>query len=227
MKNEDYQKIATADGSDSVWVRSLDETYHSRHGAVQEAQHVFIKSGLLPTLKKKSPVRVFEVGFGTGLNALLSWITANERNAHVDFQTVEKYPLPSELIEVVNYGDQLPNSEEMLQRLHQVGWNKKQALDDSFEFCKWQCDLDELTLTDQFDLVMYDAFGPRVQPNMWGIDKLQIVYNMLVAGGVLVTYCAQGQFRRNLSEIGFEWETLPGPPGKREMTRAIKKAQVV
>lgn len=224
MKGENYQRITTADGSDSVWVRSMDETYHSRHGAVQEAQHVFIEHGLLPALMSNKTVRIFEVGFGTGLNALLSWIKAAGNNASIEFQTVEKYPLPAEMIEVVNYRDQLPNSESMLRRLHSVAWNEKQELDDCFDFCKWQCDLDELTLTNQFDLVMYDAFGPRVQPNMWRVDKLQKVHDMLVSGGVLVTYCAQGQFRRNLKEIGFEWESLPGPPGKREMTRAVKKA---
>lgn len=222
MDEANYQKITTADGSDSVWVKSLDETYHSRHGAVQEAKHVFIESGLLPLLTDKDPIRVFEVGFGTGLNAILTWIAAHEMGARIEFHTVEKYPLPVKVVEAVNYRQLIPGSKEKLAQLHRAAWDEPQTMDAHFSFCKWRRDLDVMVNQKPFDLVMYDAFGPRVQPNMWQTDKIEVVYNLLADNGVLVTYCAQGQFRRNLKAVGFEWESLPGPPGKREMTRAAK-----
>lgn len=217
------ERIITGDGSHSLSVPDLDETYHSRHGAVTESQHVFINEGLGTFDPNLSAVRIFEVGFGTGLNALLAWIWAKTRNSNVRMVSVEKYPLPADESEMLNYGTEVEEaSEEEFRRLHRTPWNEDVVLDENFSLHKMNCDLDEVDLHSQFDLVFYDAFGPRVQPNMWTVEKLAVVERLLVPGGVLVTYCAQGQFRRNLKSLGMHWESIPGPPGKREMTRAVK-----
>lgn len=217
------ERIITGDGSHSLRVPGMDETYHSRHGAVAESQHVFIEKGLNAIDTREGSVRVFEVGFGTGLNALLAWIWAKANNKIVQMVSVEKYPLPVEEAEMLNYGTEVTEATTAdYQRLHRNKWNEVVDLDDRFSLLKMNCDLDEVDLLASFDLVFYDAFGPRVQPNMWSVEKLAVVECILVPGGVLVTYCAQGQFRRNLKSLGMHWESIPGPPGKREMTRAVK-----
>jgi len=168
-------------------------------------------------------VRVFEMGFGTGLNALLTWRAATEEGIKVEYYTVEKYPISPDVAKKLNYGSIL-NDEAHFEMLHQAAWGQASWLDSSFNFTKECVDLDSVELGSLFDVVYYDAFGPRVQPNMWSIEKLKRATSVLKPGGIFVTYCAQGQFRRNLRSLGLEVEVLPGPPGKREMTLATKKS---
>lgn len=199
----------------------MNETYHSSHGAIQESRHVFIQEGLLNLEQANKPIRIFEVGFGTGLNALLTWQTAIEQQLWIEYYSIEKYPLSVEVISGLNYGEKL-QAEEKFRQLHEVKWNAPIQLDEQMKLTKSELDLDDIRFESEFDLVYYDAFGPRVQPNMWTKEKLKIISRALKPGGKLVTYCAQGQFRRNLKEIGLEWHSVPGPPGKREMTIAFK-----
>lgn len=218
------KRFTTADGSHSLRIDSLDETYHSHNGAIQESQHVFIDEGLVKYVSDKDHIRIFEMGFGTGLNALLTWKTAIALSKKVLYYSIEKYPLNYNDIKDFNYSDMLDMSPEKFNRLHHAAWEVETKMDRYFTLLKMEMDLDRVQLSQEFDLVFYDAFGPRVQPNMWTREKLKVVYDALKVGGVLVTFCAQGQFRRNLKALGFHWESLPGPPGKREMTRAVKRS---
>jgi tRNA U34 5-methylaminomethyl-2-thiouridine-forming methyltransferase MnmC len=223
MFSKKPEVFQTGDGSTSLFVPELNETYHSRIGAVAESQHVFVQDGLLHCAKENQNIRVFEVGFGTGLNALLTWKAAKEKNLSVDFYSVEKYPLEPELVSQMNYHlliDGVENEDFAL--LHHSDWEKWVKLDQHMQLYKARVDLDAVEIHSEFDLVYYDAFGPNYQPNMWTVEKLAVVHLLLNNGGTLVTYCAQGQFRRNLKTLGFAVEKIPGPPGKREMTRAVK-----
>lgn len=221
--NHNPELIITDDGSSSLYVKALDETYHSRKGAVAESQHVFVNHGLLAAAIGSNEIDVFELGFGTGLNALLTWKAALDKNIKVNYYAIEKYPLNATNIESLNYGKLLDgNGCGHFKKLHGATWGEWTLLDEHFSLYKHHADIDEVTDIEGFDLVYYDAFGPKVQHNMWTTEKLAIVHQVLKKRGVLVTYCAQGQFRRNLKFLGFEVERLPGPPHKREMTRATK-----
>lgn len=214
--------ITTKDGSNSIYIPDLDETYHSFYGAIQEAQHVFIREGLQKIKKQK--IKVFEVGFGTGLNALLSMGYSQQNSIEIDYSTIESYPVEKELINKLNYLELLgSNFQEEFDFLHSCEWGKKQQIKNNFLFNKIYQKLADYELEkSHYDLIYFDAFGPKIQPAMWSLEILQDMFNGLVSGGVLVTYCAQGQFKRNLKTLGFIVENIPGPPGKREMTCATK-----
>jgi len=219
-----HQIIETADGSHSLYLPELDETYHSRHGAIQESMHVFIEHGLQPLLQTKKEINVLEIGFGTGLNAVLSLMAVQVLDTKLDYYSIEKYPLAVNMAMQLNYTDSIGNASfDFFSKIHLAEWQSQQQITPNFSIYKDACDLDDLKLIEWADLVFYDAFGPRVQPNMWNSQKLSLVHRAMKTGGVFVTYCAQGQFKRVLKELGFEVEGLPGPPGKREMTRAIKR----
>ncbi len=215
------QITKTADGSTTIFIPEMDENYHSHHGAIQEAEHVFIKNGLEYLQKEK--VRIFELGFGTGLNALLTYKRANELSIEVDYFGLEAFPVESELIEGLNYVAQIGQEfGSVFQGIHSSSWNSKASWN-NFHLTKIDQKIQELNIEGlQFDLIYFDAFGPRAQDEMWQLPVLEKMAAMLPVGGVLVTYCAQGQFKRHLKSLGFEIERLPGPPGKREMTRATK-----
>lgn len=222
----DRKIIVTEDNSKTLLIPALNETYHSTHGAYNESKHVFIEAGL----KNKamlSEVAVFEMGFGTGLNALLSAEYAFLNQQKITFTTVEKFPLDQTLISQLNYADflQEPSHAEFFNQLHEADWEQSVMLHPYFTLHKIAADVNEIQLdsfANQFNLIFYDAFAPAVQPELWSEKTLQKMYNMLATDGILVTYCAQGQFKRNLKAVGFTLENLPGPTGKREMTRAIK-----
>ncbi len=161
------------------------------------------------------------MGFGTGLNALLTWMAVEHSNHPVEYVAVEKYPLPPVILNSLGYASK-PEHKEKFLKLHSVDWETPVRLSGNFSMTKLKTDLDEIKYVSEFDLVYYDAFAPRVQPNMWTTEKLEVVSVLMKSGARLVTYCAQGQFRRNLKEAGFEWHSAPGPPGKREMTIAEK-----
>lgn len=215
----------TEDGSSTLYVPELDETYHSTHGAIQESRHVFIEAGLRQLLEAdspKSPIRVFEVGFGTGLNALLSLIEVNGGNISVEYQSIELYPLQDIVVRQLNYPNVLEDHNDYFLQLHESPWEIKVDITSQFKLLKTKQSFIEFDTPDKFDLLFFDAFGPSKQSDLWTKDILNKCHQMLCPGGILVTYSAKGQLKRDLKDIGFSVETLPGPPGKAQMTRAIK-----
>lgn len=215
--------IETGDGSHSLLNEELNETYHSFHGAKGESQHVFIEAGLIDYLKvqQKKEITIFEVGFGTGLNAWLVYEFARQ-NPDIIFRfiTVETFPVPERQFAKFNY-----TNDSVFQKMHKVSWNQEHEFE-NFHLTKLHYGLEEVRLDNyQFDLVFYDAFAPSKQPEMWSKENLQKCYEYMITGGYLVTYCAKGQFKRDLAAIGLEVQTLPGAMGKKEMVRGVKKAE--
>jgi tRNA U34 5-methylaminomethyl-2-thiouridine-forming methyltransferase MnmC len=211
--------IKTADGSYTLYVPELDEHYHSIHGALQEANHVFIQHGLEP-IKDRSSIRVLELGLGTALNAYLSYQWARKNNISLWYSGVEAYPVEGEIISTC---------------LKEIGVNQVQDLRFFSEFVYGSTQhigdftLDpihafwaDINFKEAYDVVFYDAFGPRAQSQLWTLANFQIAFDALKPGGTLVTYCAKGQVKRELKSVGFTVESRPGPPGKREMTVAHK-----
>uniref|UniRef100_UPI0040483D46 tRNA (5-methylaminomethyl-2-thiouridine)(34)-methyltransferase MnmD n=1 Tax=Roseivirga sp. TaxID=1964215 RepID=UPI0040483D46 len=218
--------IVTEDGSHSLYNADLNETYHSFHGAVQESKHVFIKEGLnyLKLNQSLAQINVLEVGFGTGLNALLALEWANENEIKVNFTTLEPFPLKAELYEQLNYAQFIPG-EDIQGRfiaLHRAPWEVMESEGACFSIFKTMQRLQDFTSESKFNVIFFDAFAPSKQSEMWGLAVLSKAVGNLVGGGVIVTYCAQGQLKRDLKYLEMEVQTLPGPPGKKEMIRAIK-----
>jgi tRNA U34 5-methylaminomethyl-2-thiouridine-forming methyltransferase MnmC len=216
--------IQTADGSTTIYLPEWNEHYHSSHGALQEAQHVFIQNGLLQTTADY--LTILEMGFGTGLNALLTYFASEKRNQYIHYQGIEAFPPSVDEIQAMNYATHAkdPETASIYQALHQAPWNQPIGISEHFVIEKIQRKIDELELpTGSIDLCYYDAFGPRVQPELWTTKIFQQLYSWMAEGGILVTYCAKGQVKRDLAACGFQVQTLEGPPGKREMIQAIKK----
>ena len=216
--------IKTEDGSHSLYLSELDETYHSSHGAIQESTHVFIKAGLdyvLLNHQNLKRIKVLEFGFGTGLNALLTAQRASETRT-IQYETLEKYPLPIEISKSLNYADILEDT-ALFEKIHSVDWEKEIKIMTSFSIRKVKVDFRKFDTNERYHLIFFDAFAPSKQPELWGKTVFKKCYEFLCSGGVLVTYSAKGQFKRDLKAIGFEVESLPGPPGKFEITRAFKK----
>lgn len=214
--------IETQDGSHSIMSERFGVAYHSKYGAIQESQHVFLKSGLGLVLPKKDQVRIFEMGFGSGLNAYLSLLAAEKAQKTIYYEAVEAFPIDISEARKLNYAEQLGKDSKQLEALHETPWGEEVQISPNFHLLKWNQPLEEATLRGGYDVVYYDAFGPRTQPELWERPPLQQLYDAMNIGAVFVTYCAKGAFKRTLKEIGFEVEGLPGPPGKREMTRAFK-----
>lgn len=211
----------TADGSHTLFIPEMDEHYHSVNGAVQESRHVFIESGLHHQEKKE--VKIFEIGFGTGLNALLTLLDAEKMGRRIYYYSVEFYPLPATLIQTLNYGKQIcPEKEGLFLALHEAAWGVPVRVADHFTLHKIQGDSNKLEIPEEIDLVYFDAFAPEKQPEMWNQPIFDTLYASMAKGGVLVTYCAKGVVRRMMQEAGYSVERIPGPPGKREMLRAVK-----
>ena len=210
----------TADGTPTIAIPDMQVTYHSKYGAVQESRHVFIQAGLQPLLTKYAVIRIFEMGFGTGLNALLTLEQAIEQGQAIYYQAVEKYPLNEDEINELNYTQIL--SREYFIVLHQCNWNEPVVIHPFFTLYKNHIRLQDFTAATPFHLVYYDAFAPAAQPELWTQQIFEQLYAMLTNEGVLVTYCSKSDVRRNMLAAGFNVEKLPGPPGKREMLRAIK-----
>lgn len=199
----------------------LGESYHSRHGAIQESRHVFIDSGL--KMLKKKTIRVFEMGFGSGLNALLTWDFAVSNSCIIHYDTIELYPLEIHEAEQFNYPVQLGISHQDFMSLHISEWGNKIQLAANFIFSKTQADLRTFSPEGRYDLVFYDAFSPEVQPDLWETSIFSDLFKAMAPGGILTSYCVRGDFRRALLEVGFKVEKIPGPPGKRHITRARKE----
>lgn len=220
------QIITTADGSKTIYLPEWDEHYHSSHGALQEAQHVFISNGL--NRQSADYLTILEMGFGTGLNALLTYFSTEKRQQYIHYIGIEAFPPSAEELEAMDYASfsNDPAAEDIYRALHDASWNQACSISEHFVLEKQHCVLEKATVeAGSVDLIYYDAFGPRVQPELWTLDVFQRLFNWLSPGGVLVTYCAKGQVKRDLKAAGFLVEALPGPPGKREMTRATKPLQ--
>ena len=216
--------ITTSDGSHSLLNEDLNETYHSVHGAIQESVHVFIKSGLVYVFEKKPslPISIFEVGFGTGLNALLTIQYVQDNGKAVNYTAIEHSPLEEEIWSRLNYASLLDLTNEF-ENLHVSTWDRFHSLTPNFNFLKLKTTLQEVELSkDSINLVYYDAFAPSKQPELWTVPVLEKIFHALRPGGVMVTYCAKGQLKRDLSGLGLVVESLAGPPGKKEMVRATK-----
>jgi tRNA U34 5-methylaminomethyl-2-thiouridine-forming methyltransferase MnmC len=210
-------------------VPDLDEHYHSTHGAVQEAQHVYLGAGLEPVLTAAvGVVRVLEIGFGTGLNALLTLQRSLASSQSIHYDTIEKYPLPPSVIQALGVERYVLNPEllDYHQRLHTAPWDTTVALTPQFALHKMAGALQDTALpNDTYHVIYFDAFAPEKQPDMWTDEVFAQLYAATAPGGMLVSYCAKGSFRRSLKAAGWLVEKIPGPPGKREMTRARKAGQ--
>jgi tRNA U34 5-methylaminomethyl-2-thiouridine-forming methyltransferase MnmC len=216
-------KVITADGSTSVYHEQFDENYHSVHGALQESLHVFIEAGLRE-FRDKTSVSVFEMGFGTGLNALLTALEASGCNQRISYTAIEKYPLTDSVYDQMNFCDQIhhPACKPFYTSIVHAEWNKPVQISQEFSLVKLSGDLSDLNYASAFDVIYFDAFAPSAQPELWSQQVFSSMYEALKPGGVLVTYCAKGEVKRNMKAAGFSVESLPGPKGKREMTRARK-----
>jgi tRNA U34 5-methylaminomethyl-2-thiouridine-forming methyltransferase MnmC len=215
----------TSDGSPTLFSPLYQAAFHSVHGALRESLHVFIDSGLHHVLRAKptGPVRVFEMGLGTGLNAWLTTLAAEKWHRELSYTAMEKHPLPTGLAESLDYpGIFRPEARHSFLAIHEAPWNEWARTGDTFLLYKQEADLMDTDPPDDLDLVYYDAFGPETQPELWSENLLGRICACLRPGGVLVTYCAKGQVRRNLQAHGMLVERLPGPPGKREMLRASR-----
>jgi tRNA U34 5-methylaminomethyl-2-thiouridine-forming methyltransferase MnmC len=212
----------TSDGSHTLYVPQLDEHYHSIHGAIQESRHVFIESGIKSLFK--SPIKVLEVGFGTGLNALLTALWSNKANIEVHYTGIECFPIDMKLNESLNYPQVLEEKEsiEYFTKIISSLWHNESKIHSCFTLHKIESRIQEYHPNHKVDIIYFDAFGPNIQEEIWEINVLKNMYNSLNDNGVFVTYSAKGQLKRDLKGLGFKVESIPGPPGKREMTRAVK-----
>jgi tRNA U34 5-methylaminomethyl-2-thiouridine-forming methyltransferase MnmC len=215
--------VVTADGSKTLFIPEWNEHYHSAHGALQEAQHVFIKHGL--NTVTDDYITILEMGFGTGLNALLTYFAAEKRYQFIHYIGIEAFPVTDSEWQNMDYPQyaNAPEAQKVFEQFHTTPWNSPQAISEHFVLEKRNHLLADLQQpANSIDLIFYDAFGPRVQPELWTLACFQKLFDCLAPGGIIVTYCAKGQVKRDLAAAGFLVESLPGPPGKREMTRAQK-----
>ena len=214
--------ITTLDGSTTIHLPDWNESYHSKHGAIQEAYHVFIKNGL--SLFKDNTISVLEIGFGTGLNAFITFLEANKNNLLIDYTAVEAYPVTVEESMKMNYLKELDAQkfDYLFKDMHSSSWNEKLILNEHFNFIKQKLFFQDIESQNEFDLIYFDAFGYRVQPELWSTAIFQKMYNALKYKGILVTYAARGVVKRSMQEVGFTVKKMAGPPGKREMMVAYK-----
>ena len=211
----------TDDGSHTLYVDKLDEPYHSTHGALQESMHVFIEQGLLTLSKPK--LNILEMGFGTGLNALLTMHFARQGKQEVHYHAVEKYPLSKAEYSQLNFEQLMDGAPTgFLNLIHDAEWEKSIQISDGFSLFKEQADFRSMNLPRDFDLVYFDAFSPDKQPELWSTEVFATIAKSTRKGAVLVSYSSKGIVRRTLTSCGFNIKKVPGPPGKREMIRAVR-----
>ena len=215
--------ITTADGSKTISLPEWNEQYHSKFGAIKEAYHVFIKNGL-DKMRLSEGIRILEIGFGTGLNCFITFLEAKKNNLNIEYTGVEAYPVDFNEIEKLNYVVEL-NAEDdryVFNKMHTLSNDKKNLLTQDFSFIKKNMFFEDIKDSNLYHLIYFDAFGARVQPELWTLKIFKKMYRALKQNGILVTYSAKGSVRRAMQEAGFDVERLPGPPGKREMLRATK-----
>lgn len=222
--------ITTGDGSKTIQIEEWNEQYHSIHGAINEANHVFIKHGLLFFMDnvldgEGNSISVLEIGFGTGLNAILTLQSSQRFNFPIHYVGVEAYPVDKSEWRQLNYVESLPKDlHSYFNALHELPWNEEHRVSDLFLLEKQQKFFQDIRETETYDLIYFDAFGARVQPELWTESIFKLMFDALKVNGVLVTYSAKGSVRRAMQAVGFEVERLPGPPGKREMLRGLKRS---
>jgi len=218
--------IITKDGSHTLYSEQFKATYHSVNGAIDECKHVFIKNGLNNQINRLgvNTLSILEIGFGSGLNAFLTCIETKQQAISINYHTVEAFPISANEVEKLNFIDFYSEEDKTsFKELHQCQWGKTNTISNSFKFSKHLCLINEFKSNQTFDIIYFDAFSPKEQPELWTEDIFKQMFELLNNHGILVTYCAQGQMKRNLKSVGFKVKALPGSPGKREMTLAIKE----
>ena len=212
--------LITSDGSTTINLPELNEQYHSKNGSINESYHVFINSGLRQV--SSNTVSILEIGFGTGLNCFITYL---EGKRVIDYVGVEAYPVTAEEVEKMNFISVLKAEKDspVFEKMHAVSWEEKHQISETFSLLKRKQLFENIEDEDAFNLIYFDAFGARVQPELWSEEIFRKMFNALKENGILVTYSAKGSVRRAMQAVGFTVERLPGPPGKREMLRAIKK----
>lgn len=234
--------IITADGSSTIHLPEWGEQYHSKHGAIQEAYHVFINHGLrhfcteaslfddvtlsaVETLETNKHIAILEIGFGTGLNAFITLLEAEKLNTKINYFGVEGYPIAMCEVLQLNYPTQLDANTHapLFKEMHEALWDRPHAITTHFSLTKQNRFFFEINEKDAYNIIYFDAFGASLQPELWTETIFKKMYDALKENGVLVTYAAKGSVRRAMQAVGFTVERLPGPPGKREMLRASKR----
>jgi len=219
----DKEFVITEDGSHTIYLPEMDEHYHSTHGAIQESLHIYINQGLLQVAKQE--ISILEIGFGTGLNAYLTYAYAENKKLKINYFSIEKFPLGETDYLKLNYPQNIfPEYSAVFEKMHRSEWNKIVEISPEFSLQKVHADLlsFEFNQLPQFELVYYDAFAPGKQPEMWTDEIIQKVSSSVKKDGILVTYCAKGSVRRAFSAAGFQMERIPGPIGKKEILRGKK-----
>lgn len=212
----------TEDGSHTLFVPAIDECYHSTHGAVQESRYIFIEAGLKHC--SKSEIRVLEIGFGTGLNAFLTLLEAQNCSKQIHYTSLERYPVEVEKLLQLNYSDKLSiENQKYFEQIHTSPWNVEVQISPFFKLKKIEADFTQHDFDEMYDVVYFDAFSPEKQPEMWIQERFKMIFDHCNSGAVLTTYCAKGMVRRAMQAVGFMVERLPGPPGKREILRGISQ----
>ena len=213
--------LKTLDGSHTIYVPAIDEHYHSVNGAVQESRHIFIDASL--KICEKDEIRILEVGFGTGLNAFLAFLEAEQSGKNVIYTAIELFPLVESEIERLNYSEHIEKAKkEQFRAIHAANWGVEVKISTHFAIKKILADFTVFDLQEKYDVVFFDAFSPEKQPEMWTENIFLRLYEHCNVGAILTTYCAKGEVRRTMQAAGFAVERLPGPLGKREMLRGIK-----
>ena len=211
----------TEDGSHTLFVPAIDECYHSTHGAVQESRHIFIEAALKQC--KKTEIRVLEIGFGTGLNAFLTLVEAEQSAKKIHYTSLEKYPVAVDNALLLNYPEEVKmDFRDAFELMHTFPWNEKVQITDNLSLEKIETDFTQYQFTEMYDVVYFDAFSPEKQPEMWTEVLFKTLFLHCNTGAILTTYCAKGVVRRAMQAAGFEVERLAGPPGKREILRGLK-----
>lgn len=213
--------IKTNDGSTTIHLTEWDESYHSKHGAIQEAYHVFIKNGL--SLFEGQPIAILEIGFGTGLNCFITYLESKKNKQSIDYVGVEAYPVTIDEAMMMNYANEInANEENLFKQLHECQWEQLHTISDNFTLTKRKQFFQDIQDASAFDLIYFDAFGFRVQPELWSELIFAAMFKSLKPKGVLVTYACRTSIKNAMLSAGFSVEKLPGAPGKREMLRATK-----
>ena len=213
--------VITNDGSHSIFNPEINECYHSKHGAIVEAEHVFMRNGF--SVVNKQNLNILEIGFGTGLNALLTSQKAKQKNISVNYHGIELYPVETTNYTQLNFCELIGIDNSELLKLHECNWETENKIHDFFKLTKNKITLENYTSNTKFDIIYFDAFSPEKQPQLWTAEIFKNMHNLLKEDGFLVTYCAKGVVRRTLNAVGFEVISLDGPPGKRQMTIANRK----
>jgi tRNA U34 5-methylaminomethyl-2-thiouridine-forming methyltransferase MnmC len=227
----DLKIVKTADGSNTIYNSVVGENYHSKHGALQESRHVFLKSGLEYFLKvsptggdlEGAGISILEVGFGTGLNFLLSANYCISQNIKLDYTGIEAYPVPVDMIAQTGYSEYIsPDVWKQFIEMYSASLQQPVELNKNCQLQIANYKLQEFNSQKQYNVIYFDAFAAAYQPEMWSEAAITHTLQFLKAGGVFVTYAITGNLKRIIKSLGLKVEKAPGAPGKREMLRATK-----